>query len=99
MAGGLQPWEGWQQLPARAQAEAQRWGCPGQGLLTDQASETHCTECLNPHPPHGKAALSSAPQDQEALCVANFPTAQATLGHVVSALGVEKQPRIWDFNA
>lgn len=28
-----------------------------------------------------------------------FPTAQATLGHVVSALGVDKQPGIWDFNA
>lgn len=28
-----------------------------------------------------------------------FRTAQATLGHVVSALGVEKEPGIWDFNA
>lgn len=26
-----------------------------------------------------------------------FPTAQAIQGHVVSALGVEKQPGIWDF--
>lgn len=28
-----------------------------------------------------------------------FPTAQAALGHVASALGVDTQPGIWGFNA